>query len=103
MGTRFIVALVTAFILFPMLGFPRAEGQSSPDPKLLDGAKKQGEMVFYTTMTLDQSKEVVDRFQKNIHSSNRLCFARGAAHGRGLCFSHYDCSQSSHPTGATLL
>jgi iron(III) transport system substrate-binding protein len=64
MSTRFFVALVTAFILFPMLGFHRAEGQISPDPKLIEGAKKEGEMIFYTTMTLDQSEEVVDRFQK---------------------------------------
>jgi iron(III) transport system substrate-binding protein len=64
MSTRFFVALVTAFILFPMLGFHRAEGQINPDPKLVEGAKKEGEMIFYTTMTLDQSKEVVDRFQK---------------------------------------
>jgi iron(III) transport system substrate-binding protein len=39
-------------------------GQSNPDPKLVEGAKKEGQMIFYTTMTLDQSKEVVDRFQK---------------------------------------
>ncbi len=64
MSTRFFVALVTAFILFPMLGFHLAEGQINPDPKLVEGAKKEGEMIFYTTMTLDQSKEVVDRFQK---------------------------------------
>ena len=64
MSTRFFVALVTAFILFPILGFHRAEGQINPDPKLVEGAKKEGEMIFYTTMTLDQSKEVVDRFQK---------------------------------------
>jgi hypothetical protein len=37
---------------------------ASPDPKLIEGAKKEGQMVFYTTMTLDQSKEVIDRFQK---------------------------------------
>jgi iron(III) transport system substrate-binding protein len=64
MSTRFFVALVTAFILFPILGFHRAEGQINPGPKLVEGAKKEGEMIFYTTMTLDQSKEVVDRFQK---------------------------------------
>ncbi len=64
MSTRFFVALVTAFILFPILGFHRAEGQINPGPKLVEGAKKEGEMIFYTTMTLDQSKEVVDQFQK---------------------------------------
>ena len=80
-----------------MLGFPRAEGQSSPDPKLVDGAKKQGEMVFYTTMTLDQSKEVVDRFQEKYPFIKPPLFRTGAAHGPGLCFSDYDCGQSSHP------
>lgn len=38
--------------------------QGGPDPKLIEGAKKEGEVVWYTTMTLDQSKPVVDRFQK---------------------------------------
>lgn len=64
MTKRFFVALVTAFILLQILGFQRAQGQSNPDPKLVDGAKKEGQMIFYTTMTLDQSKEVVDQFQK---------------------------------------
>ncbi len=64
MTKRFFVALVTAVILFQILGFQRAQGQSNPDPKLVEGTKKEGQMIFYTTMTLDQSKEVVDRFQK---------------------------------------
>ena len=66
MSTRFFVALVTAFILFPMLGFHLAEGQINPDPKLVEGAKKEGEMIFYTTMTLDQSKEVVGPIPEEI-------------------------------------
>ncbi len=41
-----------------------ASSQANPDPRLIEGAKKEGEVIFYTTMTLDQSKEVVDRFQK---------------------------------------
>ena len=41
-----------------------ARSQSAPNPKLLEGAKKEGEVVWYTTMTLDQSKAVVDQFQK---------------------------------------
>jgi hypothetical protein len=74
MSTRFFVALVTAFILFPILGFHRAEGQINPGPKLVEGAKKEGEMIFYTTMTLDQSKEVVDRFpeEKSIHQTDSV-------------------------------
>jgi iron(III) transport system substrate-binding protein len=64
MTKRSLVVLVTAFILFQVLGSHPAEGQSNPDPKVVEGAKKEGQMIFYTTMTLDQSKEVVDRFQK---------------------------------------
>lgn len=38
--------------------------QGAPNPKTIEGAKKEGELIWYTTMTLDQSKGVVDRFQK---------------------------------------
>ena len=41
MTKRFFVALVTAFILFPMLGSHRAEGQINPDPKLVEGEKRK--------------------------------------------------------------
>ncbi|HME60644.1 MAG TPA: ABC transporter substrate-binding protein, partial [Candidatus Binatia bacterium] len=38
--------------------------QTAPSPKLLDAAKKEGALVYYTTMTLDQSRSVADRFEK---------------------------------------
>ena len=38
--------------------------QTGSDPKLVEGAKKEGEVTYYTTMTVDQSKDVVDRFEK---------------------------------------
>jgi ABC-type thiamine transport system substrate-binding protein len=41
-----------------------APAQGSPNSKLVEAAKKEGELVYYTTMTLDQSKAVVDRFEK---------------------------------------
>lgn len=41
-----------------------AGAQSSPNPKLVEAAKKEGQLVYYTTMTLDQSKSVADRFEK---------------------------------------
>ncbi|MGE5306271.1 MAG: ABC transporter substrate-binding protein [Alphaproteobacteria bacterium] len=49
-----------AFFLLPTVAWP----QSSPDPKLIEGAKKEGGLVYYTTMTLDQSKQTVDKFEK---------------------------------------
>lgn len=52
--------LLTAVFLLPDASWP----QGSPDPKLIEGAKKEGEMIWYSTMTLDQSKQVIDRFQK---------------------------------------
>jgi iron(III) transport system substrate-binding protein len=38
--------------------------QSTPDPKIIEGAKKEGQLVYYTTMTLDQSRVTVDHFEK---------------------------------------
>jgi iron(III) transport system substrate-binding protein len=57
-------ALIFAAAMTLFFATRSAHSQSNPDPKLVEGAKKEGEMIFYTTMTLDQSKEVVDRFQK---------------------------------------
>jgi iron(III) transport system substrate-binding protein len=58
------IAGIGVFILCSLAGFGAAISQTSPDPKLIEAAKKEGEVIFYTTMTLDQSKQVVDRFQK---------------------------------------
>jgi len=41
-----------------------AWSQGAPNPKTIEGAKKEGELIWYTTMTLDQSQQVVERFQK---------------------------------------
>lgn len=57
-------ALIFAAAMTLFFATRSAHSQSNPDPKLVEGAKKEGEMIFYTTMTLDQSKEVEDRFQK---------------------------------------
>jgi iron(III) transport system substrate-binding protein len=51
--------------LLALLCVPATAGsQAAPNPKLLEAAKKEGEVIYYTTMTLDQSKAVVDRFEK---------------------------------------
>jgi iron(III) transport system substrate-binding protein len=52
-------------LLLALLCAPAAAwSQPAPNPKLLEAAKKEGEVIYYTTMTLDQSKAVVDRFEK---------------------------------------
>src|ERR1044072_9323907 len=55
-----ICATLMLLLVAPLI----ATAQGSPDQKIIDAAKKEGELIYYTTMTLDQSKIVVDRFQK---------------------------------------
>jgi ABC-type thiamine transport system substrate-binding protein len=51
-------------LMLALMAPAAAWGQSSPNPKLVEAAKKEGEGVYYTIMTLDQSKSVTDRFEK---------------------------------------
>ena len=62
--SRVAVIAVSAAMSAVIFAVEFASSQANPDPKLVEGAKREGEMVFYTTMTLDQSKVVVDRFQQ---------------------------------------
>ena len=59
---RFYGLCTTLMVL--LMAAAVAIAQGSPDQKIVDAAKKESELVYYTTMTLDQSKMVVDRFQK---------------------------------------
>jgi iron(III) transport system substrate-binding protein len=64
MASMFI-KLARLLAILGALSFPGlAAAQSAPDPKLVEGAKKEGQLVYYTTMTLDQSKATVDQFEK---------------------------------------
>jgi hypothetical protein len=49
---------------FPVAGWP----QGGLDSTLIEGAKKEKRLVHWTTMTLSQSKQVVDAFQKKYPS-----------------------------------
>lgn len=57
---------IVALILLAAFLAPAAAraAQADPTAKLIEGAKKEGEVVWYTTTTLDQSQQVVERFQK---------------------------------------
>ncbi|MBI3058851.1 MAG: extracellular solute-binding protein [Deltaproteobacteria bacterium] len=59
MRIGFIVAILV-YLVCPTLMF----SQTGPDPALIEAAKKEGELVYFTTMTLSQSKKVVDKFEK---------------------------------------
>ena len=51
--------------------------QADPQAKLIEGAKKEGEVVWYTTTTLDQSQQVVERFQKKYPFVKATLFRTG--------------------------
>src|SRR5258706_14332550 len=57
---RILKVLLVLALIFPA----SAWAQGSPNAKLIEAAKKEGEVIYYTTMTLDQSKSVADRFEK---------------------------------------
>jgi hypothetical protein len=61
-----IKPLTKSFFVILFLGlFPSATWpQGGLDTKLIEGAKKEKRLVHWTTMTLSQSKQVVDAFQK---------------------------------------
>jgi iron(III) transport system substrate-binding protein len=58
------LARLFAVVLFSGLFPPVAWPQAGVDAKLIEGAKKEKRLVHWTTMTLSQSKQVVDAFQK---------------------------------------
>lgn len=59
-----LVAVIGGFVALLFFLPAPSRSQSNSHPKLIEAANKEGELVYYTTMTLDQSKQVVDRFQK---------------------------------------
>ncbi|MGH7769202.1 MAG: ABC transporter substrate-binding protein [Candidatus Binatia bacterium] len=58
----------------PAQAAPSAQAQQA---KLIEGAKKEGEMVWYTTTTLDQSQQVVQAFQKKYPFIKATLFRTG--------------------------
>ena len=51
----FLIGIVTLFA---------SASWADPDAAMIAAAKQEGQMTYYTTMTLSQSKKVVDRFEK---------------------------------------
>ena len=51
-----------------------AWAQIGPDPKLVEAAKKEREVVWYTTTNLETSKVVADRFQKKYPFINLVLY-----------------------------
>lgn len=55
---------VAAVFLLVLLSPAASWSQGSADPKVIEAAKKEGEVVWYSSMTLEQGEQVVVRFQK---------------------------------------
>jgi ABC-type Fe3+ transport system substrate-binding protein len=53
--------------------------QSSTDSRLVEAAKKEREVVWYTTTSLETSKIIVDRFQKKFPFVNVTLYRTGVA------------------------
>jgi len=55
-----ILLVVWAFLFFlPVLSFSQAT-----DPKIVEAAKKEGEIIWFTSMSVDQSQPLMNAFQK---------------------------------------
>ena len=57
----FLTSLVGGF-LFSLCVLSAA--RAGANPKIIEAAKEEGKVSYYTTMTLSQSKKVVDKFQQ---------------------------------------
>ncbi|MFQ5851819.1 MAG: ABC transporter substrate-binding protein [Candidatus Binatia bacterium] len=47
-----------------LIGVPRAWGQSQHTARLIEGAKREGKLVWYTSMSIAESKPLLDIFEK---------------------------------------
>jgi len=54
----------SALVLIAALALFSGRCWAQADSALIEAAKKEGAMTYYTTMTLSQSKRVIDRFEK---------------------------------------
>lgn len=59
----FVGLLLIVFLTFPVFS-THSWAQEDKAAKLIEGAKKEGEMVFYTTMNVDDSTLLVRAFEK---------------------------------------
>jgi len=56
-----LLSLASAFLCF---WYALSPAQASVNDQIIEAAKSEGNVSYYTTMTLSQSKKVVDKFQK---------------------------------------
>jgi hypothetical protein len=52
------------FMTLVLVAARSAFSQESEDPKLIEAARREGKIVWYTTMSTDHSKQFADRFHQ---------------------------------------
>ena len=60
LASHFLSLVVIALICLPM----RLHAQTPSQSALIEGAKKEGKLVWYTSMAIDTSKPLLDAFLK---------------------------------------
>jgi len=75
-GSKLLAFSCLLFTEF-FLQSPVALSQSSPMPGLIEAAKKESGIVWYNVISLEHSKVMMERFQKNILLLNSNSFAAG--------------------------
>lgn len=61
---RFTLHLLSSLILFGISSVAPLDAQIPSQPALVEAAKKEGKLVWYTSMAIDTSKPLLDAFQK---------------------------------------
>jgi iron(III) transport system substrate-binding protein len=56
--------LLIELLVFFLCQLNFSPAQAGPNSQIIEAAKSEGNVSYYTTMTLSQSKKVVDKFQK---------------------------------------
>jgi iron(III) transport system substrate-binding protein len=65
-----ILAIFIFFVAIPSFA-------QSTDPKIVEAAKKEGEIIWYTSMAVDQAKPLMDAFQKKYPAINPVLVRLG--------------------------
>jgi iron(III) transport system substrate-binding protein len=73
----FTQGMLGAINFLGALGFTAALACAQTDPRLVEAAKKEREVVWYTATNLETSKVVVDQFQKKYPFINVILYRSG--------------------------
>ena len=73
----FAQGMLGAINFLGALGFTAALACAQTDPRLVEAAKKEREVVWYTATNLETSKVVVDQFQKKYPFINVILYRSG--------------------------